>query len=219
MSECKIINAYKKSRTFYDDVLTHSSILSRLYISLFWGVDDLVIARKVLGCIPADFKGRLLDVPAGTCVFTAEKYAQLSKAEIHCVDYSDDMLKLATRKISGPDFSHVRLIQGDVGALKYKNNNFDIVLSMNGVHAFPDKMAAFDEIFRVLKKGGSFIGCFYIRAEKRLTDLLVRYVLQPRGWFTPPYYTVEEIRAYFQNNYREVELHNEKSMLWFCCTK
>ena len=33
-------------------------------------------------------------------------------------------------------------------------NSFDIVLSMNGFHAFPDKKKAFRETHRVLKPGG-----------------------------------------------------------------
>ena len=33
--------------------------------------------------------------------------------------------------------------QGDVGALPYADDTFDIVLSLNGFHAFPDKEAAY----------------------------------------------------------------------------
>jgi ubiquinone/menaquinone biosynthesis C-methylase UbiE len=45
-------------------------------------------------------------------------------------------------------------MQGDVGNLKFSNETFDIVLSMNGFHAFPDKEKAFSETARVIKKGG-----------------------------------------------------------------
>jgi SAM-dependent methyltransferase len=40
-----------------------------------------------------------------------------------------------------------------------------IVVSMNGFHAFPNKKKAFQETWRVLKPGGTFIACFYIKAN------------------------------------------------------
>lgn len=49
---------------------------------------------------------------------------------------------------------------GDVGALPFADGAFDIVLSLNGFHAFPDKEVAYREVFRVLKPGGTFCGCF-----------------------------------------------------------
>ena len=55
---------------------------------------------------------------------------------------------------------NVTFRQGDVGALPYEDDTFDIVLSLNGFHAFPDKEAAYREVSRVLKSGGTFCGCF-----------------------------------------------------------
>ena len=57
---------------------------------------------------------------------------------------------------------NVTFRQGDVGALPYADDTFDIVLSLNGFHAFPDKEAAYREVFRVLRPGGTFCGCFYV---------------------------------------------------------
>ena len=57
-----------------------------------------------------------------------------------------------------------------------ENDSFkllDTVVSMNGFHAFPDKQKAFHEIWRVLKPGGNFIACFYIRGKSQRTDCLV----------------------------------------------
>lgn len=42
----------------------------------------------------------------------------------------------------------------------YHTETYDIVVSMNGFHAFPDKERAFRETWRVLKNGGTFIACF-----------------------------------------------------------
>lgn len=111
----KIRKSYKFSKRFYDDALTQSKWWSRLYFKLLWGgVDDNQIAGKVLGYIPDDFSGRLLDVPVGTAVFTAAKYTRLTQAEITCLDYSYDMLEQAENRFREAGLTHIKTMQGDV---------------------------------------------------------------------------------------------------------
>ena len=59
-----------------------------------------------------------------------------------------------------------------MGALPYVDGTFDIVLSLNGFRAFPDKEAAYREVFRVLRSGGTFCGCFYVKGEQKRTELM-----------------------------------------------
>lgn len=214
----KIQDAYESSKNIYDGVLTQGNFFSRMYIKLFWsGTDDNEIARKVLSYIPDDFSGKLLDVPVGTAVFTQRKWSSLKNAHITCLDYSTDMLEQAKRRLDGK--AHINFIQGDVGNLQMDNESFDIVLSMNGFHAFPDKQKAFRETCRVLKSGGDFIACFYIRGKSKRTDWLVKNILAKKGWFTPPFQTEEELKNTLQKMYKEVELHVDGSMAYFHCVK
>lgn len=214
----KIQDAYESSKNIYDGVLTQGNFFSRMYIKLFWsGTDDNEIARKVLSYIPDDFSGKLLDVPVGTAVFTQRKWSSLKNAHITCLDYSTDMLEQAKRRLDGQ--AHINFIQGDVGNLQMDDESFDIVLSMNGFHAFPDKQKAFREICRVLKSGGDFIACFYIRGKSKRTDWLVKNILAKKGWFTPPFQTEEELKNTLQKMYKEVELHVDGSMAYFHCVK
>ncbi|MDO4292750.1 MAG: hypothetical protein Q4C65_05900 [Eubacteriales bacterium] len=78
MKKDHIRQAYKSSRNIYDDALTQNTLWSKLYNHLFWGVDDSFIAQKVLAAIPQGFSGKLLDVPVGTAVFTAENFAPIT---------------------------------------------------------------------------------------------------------------------------------------------
>lgn len=214
----KIQDAYESSKNIYDGVLTQGNFFSRMYIKLFWsGTDDNEIARKVLSYIPDDFSGKLLDVPVGTAVFTQRKWSSLKNAHITCLDYSTDMLEQAKRRLDGK--AHINFIQGDVGNLQMDDESFDIVLSMNGFHAFPDKHKAFSETCRVLKSGGDFIACFYIKGKSKKTDRLVKNILAKRGWFTPPFQTEEELKNTLQKMYKEVELHVDGSMAYFHCVK
>ena len=214
----KIKEAYHSSINIYDDVLTQGNFLSRLYIKIFWsGTDDLAIARRVLSCIPEDFGGMILDVPVGTAVFTESNWKSLSKAQIICLDYSEDMIELARKRLHG--CSNVSCVQGDVGALPMNNAFFDVVLSMNGFHAFPDKERAFEETWRVLKPGGKFIACFYIKGKSGITDWLVNHILSKKGWFTPPFPTEEQLRNTLNRLYKDIDFHIDGSMVYFCCTK
>ena len=214
----KLQDAYESSKNIYDGILTQGNFFSRMYIKLFWsGTDDNEIARKVLSYIPDDFSGKLLDVPVGTAVFTQRKWSSLKNAHITCLDYSTDMLEQAKRRLDGK--AHINFIQGDVGNLQMDDESFDIVLSMNGFHAFPDKQKSFSETCRVLKSGGDFIACFYIRGKSKRTDWLVKNILAKKGWFSPPFQSEEELKNTLQKMYKEVELHVDGSMAYFHCVK
>lgn len=216
----KIKSSYKQSKNIYDDIITHRSWWSRLYNRIFWnGVNDNDIAAELLTNIPDDFSGTLLDVPVGTAVFTYQKYIKLSNADISCLDYSEDMLSQARARFESHQIKNVRTFQGDVGHLPFEDASFDIVLSMNGFHAFPDKDRAFAETCRVLKPGGRFIACFYIRGQAAISDLLVKYVLSPKGWFTPPFDSLTSLRDKLALNY-DLELFETRgAIVYFVAVK
>ncbi|MEA4925670.1 MAG: class I SAM-dependent methyltransferase [Syntrophomonadaceae bacterium] len=217
----KVITAYRKSKNIYDDVLTQSRWWSKLYIRLFWGgVDDTLIAKRLLQYIPVDYSGNLLDVPVGTAAFTWQKYMTLTSASsITCLDYSEDMLEQAKKRLLYNSAGNIFFHQGDVGNMPFKDEMFDIVLSMNGFHVFPDKAKAFSEIYRVLKKGGSFLACFYIGGQSKITDFLVNCFLSKKGWFTPPFDTEESLNQKLKDLYQIIDFHCDGSMVWFKCVK
>lgn len=75
----------------------------------------------------------------------------------------------------------------------YHTETYDIVVSMNGFHVFPDKERAFRETWRVLKNGGTFTACFYIKEKSKITDWLVKNILSKKGWFTSNVKNISEI--------------------------
>ena len=169
--------------------------------------------------IPEDFSGRLLEVPVGTGVLTMPVYKQLPRADITCLDYSSDMMAQAQRRAENLGLKHVRFQQGDVGKLPFDDGSFDLVLSLNGFHAFPDKETAFRETFRVLKPGGIFCGCFYIKGENRRTDWFIEHLYTPKGFFTPPYETADSLIKRLEELYETAELDTVESMACFTCRK
>lgn len=213
----KIETGYRAYKDIYDDALTSQGFWLKLYNKIVWGIDDKDYVHKVLSYIPDSFTGELLDVPVGTGVHTFRKYEKLKAARITALDYSSDMLAKTRERLAL--CRHISFVQGDVGALPFEGLSFDMVFSMNGFHAFPDKQKAFEETDRVLKKGGVFCGCFYIRRQRRITDFAVRSLYVAKGWFTPPFLTLEELRGILQKRYREVRLDHVKSIAYFHCVK
>lgn len=214
-----IKKAYKKSISIYDEILVGRKWWSKLYLSVFWGgVNDLDIADELLCRIPINFKGKILDVPVGTGIFTANYYKDLKNSEIIGVDYSQEMLDRC-RENMDENSVYIELSRQDVGDLKFNDNYFDMVISMNGFHAFPNKEKAYDNVLRVLKPGGKFYGCFYIQKELGLADLLVKKVLTPKGWFSPPFETKESLLARLEKDYEILWYTVNGSIISFECVK
>ena len=219
-----IRNAYRLtgSNNFYDGMITCSTVSGKAVCRLVWDMGkeecDEYLNKAFTG-VPEDFAGKLLEVPVGTGILTMPLYQTLPRADITCLDYSPDMMGQARKKAERMGLQNVQFRQGDVGALPYEDSSFDIVLSLNGFHAFPDKEAAYRETFRVLKPGGTFCGCFYVAGECRRTDRLIKKVYEPMKFFTPPYETVQSLKARLEGMYADVQLGNVKSIAWFVCRK
>ena len=144
-------------------------------------------------------------------------YVYLGPINGHDVDSLCEVLERA--KSRGEGLAHVRFQQGDVGALPFGDGSFDIVLSLNGFHAFPDKEAAWREIFRVLRPGGTFCGCFYVRGQNRRTDWLIRRLYVPKGWFTPPFETAESLRRRLEETFGPAKVRTVQGIASFVCRK
>ena len=175
--------------------------------------------EKVMSGIPEHFSGKLLEVPVGTGILTMPVYQTMPEADITCLDYSPDMMRQAREKADRLHLKNVTFRQDDVGALSYADDTFDIVLSLNGFYAFLDKEAAYWEVLRVLRPGGIFCGCFYVKGKQKRTDWFVRHVYEKAVFFTPPYETASDLKNRLERMYAAVTLGNVKSMAWFICRK
>ena len=207
---------------FYDGMITCSTLPGKAICRIVWNMDrekNLSYIEKALSGVPEDFSGKLLEVPVGTGVLTMPVYRTLPMADITCLDYSPDMMNAARKRAEDLGIQNVRFQQGDVGALPFRDESFDIVLSLNGFHAFPDKEAAYTETFRVLKKGGIFCGCFYIQGACRRTDWFINHLYVPKGYFTPPFETLESLRSRLSGMYAKTEAEHVEGIGCFRCVK
>ncbi len=221
----EIKSAYKslgKAHSLYDSMMTGSTVLGRIIDKAVWCMDKedvLEYQARAFEMIPADFSGKLLEVPVGTGVLSMPVWKTLPKADITCLDYSEKMMASAEQRAKEMEIGNVTFRQGDVGQLPFADESFDAVVSLNGFHAFPDKDAAYRETCRVLKPGGIFCGCFYVQGCSSHTDKMIRRFYVKSGFFTPPFDTLESLRGRLGKMYREVSVTNVQSIAVFQCRK
>jgi ubiquinone/menaquinone biosynthesis C-methylase UbiE len=102
---------------------------------------------KVLG----NLKGkRVLDIGCGT-----GRVIQMLRekgAKVVALDISEEMITATSRK-----FPDIECVVGDSEELPFQDESFDIVLGLFWIVHLADLRPSFDEVYRVLKKGGRFI--------------------------------------------------------------
>ncbi len=215
----RIVGCFSK---FFDRMMTNADLPARLALKIFWGLDAAAhqkfLAQAFAG-LPEDFSGRLLEVPVGTGVLSLPVYQKLGGADIFCVDYSEKMLEAARARAARLNLRGVKFFQADVACLPFAENFFNAVLSVNGFHVFPNKDAAWAETYRVLKSGGTFSGCMYVKGENRRTDLFVEKFCEPRGFFSPPYETLTTLQKKLRERFARAEVTRVESFAGFVCTK
>lgn len=221
----KILDAYQlvgDLSKFYDGMLTNSGLLAQLALKIFWGLDAAAYEKflsQAFAGLPTNFNGRLLEVPVGTGVLSFPRYREFDGAEIFCVDLSDKMLNVAKLRAAQLNLRGIKFFQGDVEQLPFAENFFDVVLSVNGFHVFPNKLAALMESRRVLKVGGTFCGSVYVKGENRRTDLFVEKFCARYGFFSPPFETLTTLQKKLREHFARAEVTHVESFAGFVCTK
>ena len=220
--EIKALYGQGKDNSIYDGIKTGSSGLGRLLMKTVWTMspeDQLACLSETFAGLPADFGGSVLELPVGTGVLSMPFWRSQKKAEITCLDPSENMLSMARERAENMKINNVHFVQGDVCALPFPDESFDAVVSVNGFHAFKDKDGAFSEVRRVLKPGGTFCGCFYCEGRNVKTDKMIRRFYVRTGYYIPPFETPESLRRRLSADYINVQVSNVKSIAVFSCVK
>lgn len=115
-----------------------------------WGQEPRFIRDTVnaaqLGPTP-----KVLDVATGTGDLAFAVAKQRYGAEVHGLDFSNEMLEVARRRPGG---SNIVWQAGDAMALPYEDNTFDAVTHGYLLRNVTDIAKTLEEQFRVLKPGG-----------------------------------------------------------------
>lgn len=96
--------------------------------------------------------GYLLDAGCGTGERTIELAQTFSDAKILGLDLSQPLVEKAREK--SENISNVVFQMGDVQAMPFRDDSFDVVISINMLHVVDDPVVMLNEIERVLKPHG-----------------------------------------------------------------
>jgi ubiquinone/menaquinone biosynthesis C-methylase UbiE len=215
-SHDSISKAYDDVSDVYDNLLTSSGFLLSTYNKIVWGLHDEEYVSQVLSYVPDGADQTILDIPVGTGVFTVDLHRQIEKnSRVVVADYSAGMLVKAKGRYQARGLENIVYMHADVGRLPIQDASTDVLLTMNGLHAFPDKKKALSEMARVLKPGGRLVGCSYIKGERRFTDMFINVVYKRMGAFTPPFYELETFKEEWSRYFSFDVLENVKSILVF----
>jgi ubiquinone/menaquinone biosynthesis C-methylase UbiE len=112
-----------------------------------------------------------LEVPVGsgtllyfTLLWHRVRNRKAPRPAITAVDYSETMVKGSRRRLRA--MGDVQVLVGDVARLSFPNECFHSINVPNGIHCFPNDVAALAELYRVLQPGHA---------------LAANTVLHPRG--------------------------------------
>jgi ubiquinone/menaquinone biosynthesis C-methylase UbiE len=110
--------------------------------------------------VPIEGPSRIIDVSVGTAanfMALANVYPkQMGRFNIHGLDFSRGMLKVAQKKMRERDFTF-SLVHGSVFNIPYADDFFDIVLHSGGINTFSDIPKALEEMLRIARPDGFVI--------------------------------------------------------------
>lgn len=100
----------------------------------------------------------VLDIGCGSGNALAMMYHKNKKAHYFGVDYSKDSVKIARKNNKeAVERGHIKIAHADVVDMPYKNDSFDLIISIESFYYWKDYEKAAREISRVLKKNGTLI--------------------------------------------------------------
>ena len=142
------------------------------------------------------------------------------KGKVQGIDYSAVSVEKARKVNAGAIAAgQCTVQQASVAELPFEAEQFDVVTAFETVYFWPELAQNFREVYRVLKPGGTFCGCFYVKGKQKRTDWFVRHIYEKTGFFTPPYETTASLKKRLEKRYAAGTLGTVKSMVWFVCQK
>lgn len=104
--------------------------------------------------------GMILDCGCGGGANIERILREDSKTVVKGIDYSEVSVK-KSQKVNQKeiDTGRCEILQASVMELPFKDEQFDLVTAFETVYFWPDLLRSFQEVYRVIKAGGSFFIC------------------------------------------------------------
>lgn len=119
--------------------------------------------------------GLALEIGPGPGYLGLEWLKKTTNTNLKCVEISGDMIEIAEKNAKEYNFiDRVEYKEGKAEVIPFSDNMFDAVFTNGSLHEWPDPMKVFNEIHRVLKRGGKF----FISDLRRDMNLFMAFFLK-----------------------------------------
>src|ERR1700688_3362780 len=124
-------------------------------------ITDTALTQIFVTALGEAAKGSVLDVACGPGILSAA--IAKSARDVVAFDLTPEMLKKATQRCAG--LANVSFREGNAAELPFADARFDAAVTRLSVHHFDRPSRVIEEIFRVLRPGGSFVIADVISSE------------------------------------------------------
>ncbi len=157
-----------------DMVAKYDAVLGPVYFEPY----SIETAERVAALHPL----HVLETACGTGRATNHLRRKMSNtATLTATDVSEDMLQVAIKKSDASDLlqrGSLKFLQADAASLPFDDDAFDVVVCQFGLMFFSNKLKAFQEAQRVLKKNGTFIFSIWDELSRNPVAAIARNILK-----------------------------------------
>lgn len=207
---------------FMDKMRTCSTGFGRFMSSFVFFYDqDLMIQTldELFSYLPDH--GRILEIEGGTGVLTLPEYKKRPGLSVFFQNEGDEeslrRMQQAHRRADLLGVNEIYYMTCSTDFLPVEDDLFDCVVNVNGFHGDPHM--AREEIYRVLKPGGLYIGLNYVRGACSRTDFCIQKLHLYRHDFFEPWDTKKNLERRLHALFNEVNLKYVEGFGMMICQK
>ena len=197
---------------FFDNTRKPTGVGGKIMVSMM-NFGHHALADWGLRLLPLKASAKVLDCGCGGGANLRKLLNKYPQGSVTGIDYSPVRVE-KSRKLNAKAIGEgrCRVFEGSVAELPFSETQFDAVTAFETVYFWPDLPHCFQEVWRVLKPGGTFLICNEANGEaardNKWTEIIAGMTI---------YNDVELQAALEQVGFHDIQIHkNGKG--WLCVT-
>lgn len=160
------MNKKEESRQTFD-------MQANKYDTTFYGNHARKIYPYILNEIIHCYGDEVLDLGCGTGALMAQVISEDYRRNVTGIDISKQMITVAKQNLG----NKAVLVIGDSEKLPFSDQYFDVVYCNDSFHHYPNPQKVIEEVYRVLKVGGTFIiGDTYLPiVARQIMNIVIKF--------------------------------------------
>ena len=157
---------------------------------------------------------QVLDIGCGGGAALKNMSERIESGHLTGVDYSEVSVRLS-RETNAEDIKKdkMEILGASVEKLPFRDERFDKIITVESFYFWPDPQENLKEVFRVLKRGGTFLLVADVYGRDDLPEAVVENINRFH-LFNP---TLEEFRNLFERaGFAEIHVHEKEGTTWVC---